>query len=65
MAMLAAAVAIFVVYVTSTMRLLEVAWVITAVAHQARAAIHGGYPAAEAYVEADPPASSTSRMSRA
>ena len=55
MAMLAAAVAIFVVYVTSTMRLLEVAWVITAVAHEARAAIRRGYPAAEAYVEADPP----------
>ena len=56
MAMLAAAVAIFVVYVTSTMRLLEVGWVITAVAHEARAAIRRGYPPAEAYVEADPPA---------
>jgi uncharacterized membrane protein len=56
MAVLAAAVAIFVVYVTSTMRLLEVGWVITAVAHEARAAIRRGYPPPEAYVEADPPA---------
>jgi uncharacterized membrane protein len=56
LAILAAAVVIFVVYVTATMRLLEVGWVITAVAHEARAAIRRGYPSAEAYVEADPPA---------
>jgi uncharacterized membrane protein len=55
LAMLAASVVIFVVYVTSTMRLLEVGWVITAVAHEARAAIRRGYPPAEAYVEAAPP----------
>ena len=55
MASLAGAVGIFVIYVTATMRLLEVGWVITAVAHEARAAIRRGYPGAEAYVEADPP----------
>ena len=55
MAMLAGAVVIFVIYVTATMRLLEVGWVITAVANEARAAIRRGYPRAEAYVEADPP----------
>lgn len=56
MAILAGAVGIFVIYVTATMRLLEVGWVITAVAHEARAAIRRGYPRTEAYVEADPPA---------
>ncbi len=55
-AMLAGAVVIFVIYVTVTMRLLEVGWVITAVADEARAAIRRGYPQAEAYVEADAPA---------
>ncbi len=44
MAMLAGAVIIFVIYVTVTMRLLEVGWVITAVADEARAAIRRGYP---------------------
>jgi uncharacterized membrane protein len=53
--MLTTAVVVFVVYVTSTMRLLEVGWVITAVAHEARAAIRRGYPPAESYVEARPP----------
>ena len=55
MVMLGAAVALFVVYVTATMRLLEVEWVITAVANEARVAIRRGYPGVEAYVEADPP----------
>jgi uncharacterized membrane protein len=55
MAMLVGAVIIFVVYVTATMRLLEVGWVITAVANEARAAIRRGYPPAVSYVEADPP----------
>jgi uncharacterized membrane protein len=55
LAMVAGAVVIFVVYVTATMRLLEVGWVITSVAHEARAAIRRGYPRAEAYVEAAPP----------
>jgi uncharacterized membrane protein len=54
-AMLTGAVVIFVIYVTATMRLLEVGWVITAVANEARAAIRRGYPRDEAYVEADPP----------
>ena len=40
-AMLALSVAVFLVYVTATMRLLEVGWVITAVAHEARATITG------------------------
>jgi uncharacterized membrane protein len=55
MAMLAGAVVVFVIYVTATMRLLEVGWVITAVANEARAAIRRGYPPAEAYVDTDPP----------
>ena len=55
MLMLGAAVVVFVVYVTATMRLLEVEWVITAVANEARVAIRRGYPVVEAYVEADPP----------
>ena len=55
MAMLAGAVVIFVIYVTATMRLLEVGWVITAVANEARAAIRRGYPRAEVYVEAGRP----------
>jgi len=55
MLMLGAAVVVFVVYVTATMRLLEVEWVITAVANEARVAIRRAYPVVEAYVEADPP----------
>ena len=55
MLMLGAAVGVFVVYVTATMRLLEVDWVITAVANEARIAIRRGYPPDAAYVEADPP----------
>lgn len=54
-AVLACAVVIFVVYVTMTMRLLEVGWVITAVANEARDAIGRSYPPVEAYVDADPP----------
>ena len=49
---LAVAVGVFVVYVTATMRLLEVGWVITAVANEARAAIRRALPPAEAYVAA-------------
>ena len=44
MTMLTGAVVIFIVYVTTTMRLLEVGWVVTAVANEARAAIRRGYP---------------------
>ena len=54
-AMLGGAVLIFVVYVTATMHLLEVGWVITAVANEARAAIRRSYPGEEAYVAADSP----------
>ena len=50
-AMLAVAVAVFIIYVTATMRLLEVGWVITAVANEARVAIRHVVPAPEsAYV---------------
>ena len=44
-ALLALAVGVFVVYVTSTMRLLEVGWVITAVANEARDALRKASPA--------------------
>jgi uncharacterized membrane protein len=54
-AMLGVAVAVFVVYVTATMRLLEVGWVITRVANEARRAIRHGYPEATMYVDARPP----------
>ena len=47
-AMLALSVAVFLVYVTATMRLLEVGWVITAVAHEARATINRAFPPAGA-----------------
>jgi uncharacterized membrane protein len=55
MAMLGGAVLIFVAYVTATMQLLEVGWVITAVANEARTAIRRSYPPVEAYVAADRP----------
>ncbi len=55
MVVLAVAVGVFVVYVTATMRLLEVGWVITTVANEARAAIRRSYPPAEAYVAAAAP----------
>jgi uncharacterized membrane protein len=53
--MLAVSVAVFVVYVTATMRLLEVGWVITAVADEARNTIHRAFPPARSYVEAAAP----------
>jgi uncharacterized membrane protein len=53
--MLAVAVVVFVVYVTATLRLLEVGWVITAVANEARAAIEHGYPEQGSYVDAAMP----------
>jgi uncharacterized membrane protein len=55
-AMLALAVAVFLVYVTATMRLLEVGWVISAVAHEARATITRAFPPAGSYVSAAAPA---------
>jgi uncharacterized membrane protein len=54
-AMLAVAVVVFVVYVTATMRLLEVGWVITNVANEARVSIRRAYSAASSYVAAEPP----------
>ena len=55
--LLALAVGVFVVYVTSTMRLLEVGWVITAVANETRAAIRRASPPATSYVDAARPSS--------
>ena len=55
-AMLTGAVIVFVDLRHRDDALLEVGWVITAVANEARAAIRWGYPPAVAYVEADPPA---------
>jgi uncharacterized membrane protein len=54
-AMLAVAIGVFIVYVTATMRLLEVGWVITAVANEARVAIRRGSPPESAYITAYPP----------
>ena len=54
-AMLAVSVAVFVVYVTATMRLLEVGWVITAVANEARATLHRAFPPADTYISAAAP----------
>jgi uncharacterized membrane protein len=54
-AMLGVAIAVFIVYVTATMRLLEVGWVITAVANEARVAIRRTSPPESEYVPADPP----------
>ena len=48
-------VVLFIVYVTQTMKLLEVGWVITAVANEARAAIAHGYPDASHYVAVSEP----------
>ena len=53
--LLALAVGVFVVYVTSTMRLLEVGWVITAVANETRAAIRRTSPPTDRYVDAARP----------
>ena len=55
-AMLAIAIVMFIVYVTATMRLLEVGWVITAVANEARVAIRRTSPAASTYIGVDAPA---------
>ena len=54
-ALLALAIGVFIVYVTATMRLLEVGWVITAVANEARVAIRHAYRPESAYVLVDPP----------
>lgn len=53
--MLTVAVVVFVVYVTATLRLLEVGWVVTSVANEARGAIEHAFPRADDYVEAASP----------
>jgi uncharacterized membrane protein len=47
---------IFVGYVTATMRLLQVSWVITAVATETRQAVAANFPPASAYLSAAAPA---------
>lgn len=54
-ALLALSVVVFVVYVTATMRLLQVAWVVTAVANEARISIHLEFPPNSAYRDAATP----------
>src|SRR3954451_1737292 len=54
-AMLTVAVVMFVIYVTATMRLLEVGWVITNVANEARVSLRRAYPGDSRYVSAEPP----------
>jgi uncharacterized membrane protein len=50
-----ASLVVFVVYVTATMQLLQVSWVVTAVADEARHAIAGNRPVAASYVSAAAP----------
>ena len=50
-----ASLGVFLVYVTATMRLLQVSWVVTAVAEETREAIRGTLPWAGDYREAQPP----------
>jgi uncharacterized membrane protein len=54
-AMLAVSIVAFIVYVTATMRLLEVGWVITAVANEARLSIRRSFPPDGSYVDATAP----------
>jgi uncharacterized membrane protein len=60
MALVTASLIVFLGYVATTMRLLQVAWVITRVAEETRAAIARDIPAAASYVQASPPELSTS-----
>jgi Predicted membrane protein (DUF2254) len=53
--LVAASLVVFVVYVTATMKLLQVSWVITAVANETRAAVAANYPAADGYLQTTPP----------
>jgi uncharacterized membrane protein len=55
MALVAASLVIFVAYVARTMKLLQVAWVITEVADETRKAIRHHFPPADAYIRAAPP----------
>jgi uncharacterized membrane protein len=50
-----ASLVVFVVYVTATMKLLQVSWVITAVANETRKAVAANYPAADGYLQTNPP----------
>ena len=50
-----ASLGVFLVYVTATMRLLQVSWVVTAVADETREAIRSNRPAAAGYREVPPP----------
>ncbi len=54
-AMLALSIGVFIVYVTATMRLLEVGWVITAVANEARGTLRRSFPPPEDYLSAAAP----------
>jgi uncharacterized membrane protein len=48
-------VVIFIAYVTSTMRLLQVSWVITAVAEETRATVRSNQPGRETWVDVERP----------
>jgi uncharacterized membrane protein len=48
-------VAIFIAYVTSTMRLLQVSWVITAVAEETRATLRSSQPGRQTWVDVERP----------
>src|SRR4029453_18591965 len=50
-----ASLGLFVVYVTATMRLLQVSWVVTAVADETRAALRVNLPPADDYRDVPPP----------
>jgi uncharacterized membrane protein len=56
MALVTASLVVFLGYVATTMRLLQVAWVITRVADETRAAISQHIPAADSYLAATGPA---------
>jgi uncharacterized membrane protein len=53
--LVAASLVIFVVYATATMKLLQVGWVITAVAEETRQAVRLNFPPAGAYLVAEAP----------
>lgn len=56
LALVGASLVVFVVYVAATMKLLQVSWVVTAVANETRAAVAANHPPADAYLEAEAPA---------
>jgi uncharacterized membrane protein len=61
MALVSLSLIVFVVFVAKTMKLLQVAWVISGVADETRAALRHRFPAASAYLPAAPPALSGAR----